>query len=76
LVGEIEVVRENLPQYHFVHHKSYMTWHVLEPGPPRWKTGNQTPELWHGRIAIKWDPLYVNKFLLENNITFLEVVFY
>jgi hypothetical protein len=35
LAGETEVVGENLPQYHFVHNKSHMTWSRLEPGPPR-----------------------------------------
>jgi hypothetical protein len=40
LAGETEVIGENIPQRHFVHHKSHMTWTALEPAPPRWETGD------------------------------------
>jgi hypothetical protein len=37
LAGETEVLGENLPQYHFVHHKSHMTFPGLERGQPLWE---------------------------------------
>jgi hypothetical protein len=36
LAEEIEVLKEDPPQGHFAHHKSYMIWPGIEPGPPRW----------------------------------------
>jgi hypothetical protein len=37
LVGQNDVLGENLLQCHFVHHKSHMTWTELELGPSRWE---------------------------------------
>jgi hypothetical protein len=40
LAGETEVLGENLPQCHYIHHKSNMTLPRLEPGPPRLEDGD------------------------------------
>jgi hypothetical protein len=36
LAGETEILKENLPQNHSLHHKSHLT----KPGPPRWEASD------------------------------------
>jgi hypothetical protein len=48
LSGETEVLGENVPQRHFVHHKSHLTRPGIEPGPPWWEASGLPLELWRG----------------------------
>jgi hypothetical protein len=48
IATENDVLMENLPQCHFVHHKTKMTSPEIEPGLLRWETSDYPPELRHG----------------------------
>jgi hypothetical protein len=37
LAGKTEVLRKNLPQCHFIHHKSHMTLPDIKPTSPQWE---------------------------------------
>jgi hypothetical protein len=40
LEGEIEVLEENLPQFHSLHYKSHVKWRRIEPRPLWWEAGD------------------------------------
>jgi hypothetical protein len=51
--GETEVLRENQPHYHDVHHKYHMTWTWTEPVSLSFEDNKSLPELWHGWVFLK-----------------------
>jgi hypothetical protein len=57
LAGETEVLRENLPQRHFVDHKSHMSRPGFEPGVLWWDA--ETNRLSYDAALIIFNLLYL-----------------
>jgi hypothetical protein len=66
LAEETKILGENLPQCHFVHHKSHITWPGLERGQPLWEADD-----WPHGSFVKSSRSYWNHvwaYLHENGI--------
>jgi hypothetical protein len=67
LAGKTEVLGENLPQRHFVHHKSQVTAPMFEPGPPRFLNLSQS------HIYLTLSPLLKFYIILSYDELLLEL---
>jgi hypothetical protein len=56
MAGETELLRENLPLCHFVHHKPHMTWPGSNPGHRGGKPVTNRLSYGTGRTSLDKDP--------------------
>jgi hypothetical protein len=68
LVGETEVLGENLPQCRFVHHKPHML-PGREPGQPRLEARDKPLELRHGQAQY----CYLSLVIDNRNLTAVKL---
>jgi hypothetical protein len=72
LAGETKELGENLPQHHFVHHKSPMTRPGLEHEPPLWEAS-----LSYGADLPGWFSASANPgSLFSNTYNLYEITFW